>query len=1263
MPAIMSEQPKIEKAKTAIYRPPQKYLDLFWKLSDGTEDSLRNEGAVKLSQLIQDAETEDQSQILEYCRDRLIRGLSSSRKFARVGFSVALTQLLRSHTSLTTPDVLYTIKHKLKIQGQDKKSKADMGGIFLGKAFAFSALIQSGRLAKMTSAELEPIFNEILALSQKKSYLKPVCNNILEDLVKQVSVDTFGECVWPKIRDSVKEGWEGCTLDKLSLVLVCRGSHADVVNKKFLKKHFGYPVLSIENDEKLMKVILGTVTQKTEILLKKILPPMLQNDRTALSIWQGIGEPLLSKALEKKSDSSSQRQLLGLKLATSLLSCTNDKDQILELMACPSLAPAVFNNNISSKQDPLAVEANSLFDQLCTKVKTLSIQVDSLVSNLWSLATDLLEDSSKANTRDIITSTNFLRLMDLMEKEKAVKFAESMVEAIKGKSKTMKLSNNETAKKRQIESCIRCLHHALTSQYITSGDLQKIVMPLFLRLAFFTVTKKSSGVQHCDTLLNLEDGKAEQKLCKTLFFKSLDQLSTTAGGSSKKKSDHLESYVSLLIHLTEYVQELIKADKVKPMQDWTDEMSEEWNKIFKLLSKIQKKSKGQKSGQDTAFLLLFLFLAFNMLNDFKMAADLLQEVQVCFEKANKQKKEKISEDGSEPAWQEVVTEVLLNLMSLPSHLGRVISCSVLRSLTPHMTPGSTQLITQVLIPKAGRGDDADGAMVEGEAGDDDEEDDDDDDMVDADEPDEESDDDSDEDGEDEEEEEEEEEEEKMQAQVDEKFRASVKEALGAAAVMEESDEEEELSDLSDSEMFKLDDMLAEVFRQKKKAGQGRQNREEKKKEMATFRLRVLDLVEVLVKSDRCGDFVIDLMRPLLLLTLKSDADLSVFNKAKSVFQLLRSRAKGLTDSAHSAEDQKDLLQELLELAHTVSETSHVSDVSSACHMTMNLKYSEDESSENDCNTLIQDTLKNVIIKGKPKPPPSFFSNLIENDAAKYQFLLPMLVDCLKDNDTLKLHGKMICCSVLASLMRRTQKTSKDGKKTQALMNEAVSVVSQTILSLNASNIKVMFTKEMLNLAIAIQNKQDFFVKSPYGKKECDHLSSLKSKFNTDLKRLANKFITAVTRAQKRDANPKNDKKRKLDESPEQNGFVQNGVDHNDISNGVEESTSTPTTTPNKPKMTKRKLSIGEESMPKKKRTHNEPYRRVSGSIKVDSKFMNNSFEAKKGASGSWGERASRDLIVTKGKSFKHEKTKKKRGSYRGGSIDASSVHSIKFDSD
>lgn len=50
----------------------------------------------------------------------------------------------------------------------------------------------------------------------------------------------------------------------------------------------------------------------------------------------------------------------------------------------------------------------------------------------------------------------------------------------------------------------------------------------------------------------------------------------------------------------------------------------------------------------------------------------------------------------------------------------------------------------------------------------------------------------------------------------------------------------------------------------------------------------------------------------------------------------------------------------------------------------------------------------------------------------------------------------------------------------------------------------------------------------------------------------------------------------------------------------------------------------------------------------------------KGARGCWGERAAQDLKFTRGKSFRHEKTKKKRGSYKGGQIDIG-VNSIKFD--
>ena len=47
----------------------------------------------------------------------------------------------------------------------------------------------------------------------------------------------------------------------------------------------------------------------------------------------------------------------------------------------------------------------------------------------------------------------------------------------------------------------------------------------------------------------------------------------------------------------------------------------------------------------------------------------------------------------------------------------------------------------------------------------------------------------------------------------------------------------------------------------------------------------------------------------------------------------------------------------------------------------------------------------------------------------------------------------------------------------------------------------------------------------------------------------------------------------------------------------------------------------------------------------------------------WGFKAQQVLGAVRGKDFRHEKTKKKRGSYRGGSIDPNATFSFKYESD
>ncbi|CAM9359617.1 unnamed protein product, partial [Chrysoparadoxa australica] len=80
--------------------------------------------------------------------------------------------------------------------------------------------------------------------------------------------------------------------------------------------------------------------------------------------------------------------------------------------------------------------------------------------------------------------------------------------------------------------------------------------------------------------------------------------------------------------------------------------------------------------------------------------------------------------------------------------------------------------------------------------------------------------------------------------------------------------------------------------------------------------------------------------------------------------------------------------------------------------------------------------------------------------------------------------------------------------------------------------------------------------------------------------------------------------------------------------------------------------------------HGESFKRVRDEDwvgKLVSGTDNNEYENTFGEGG-YGYKAHQKLITVRGKDFRHEKTKKKRGSYRGGQISLGS-NSFKFDSD
>ncbi|KIK94288.1 hypothetical protein PAXRUDRAFT_828150 [Paxillus rubicundulus Ve08.2h10] len=75
---------------------------------------------------------------------------------------------------------------------------------------------------------------------------------------------------------------------------------------------------------------------------------------------------------------------------------------------------------------------------------------------------------------------------------------------------------------------------------------------------------------------------------------------------------------------------------------------------------------------------------------------------------------------------------------------------------------------------------------------------------------------------------------------------------------------------------------------------------------------------------------------------------------------------------------------------------------------------------------------------------------------------------------------------------------------------------------------------------------------------------------------------------------------------------------------------------------------------------NERFQRIKPQDITPELLLDNNYDARGGTANDYGEKAHRDLIVTRGAGFRKEKNKKKRGSYRGGEITMEN-HSIKFD--
>jgi DNA polymerase phi len=166
-------------------------------------------------------------------RDRLIRGLCSSRKAARFGFCVTLTELLRSlfgqdqdkvqALGLSVNGVIDEVVERTQVEGN---VPGNVGGLNLevgfssqslqerrdhkiGRLFGYKAIMQSGILLE-PSLSLDcwsKVLDHIYGMARKVPWLREECGLIVVEAIKNLgSKEDFRSCAQEAVQRLVSSG-------------------------------------------------------------------------------------------------------------------------------------------------------------------------------------------------------------------------------------------------------------------------------------------------------------------------------------------------------------------------------------------------------------------------------------------------------------------------------------------------------------------------------------------------------------------------------------------------------------------------------------------------------------------------------------------------------------------------------------------------------------------------------------------------------------------------------------------------------------------------------------------------------------------------------------------------------------------------------------------------------------------------------------------------------------------------------------------------
>ncbi|KUI57591.1 DNA polymerase V [Cytospora mali] len=834
---------------------------------------------------------------------RLFRGLASSRKASRLGFSIVLTEILQQlwgekdlcnqrYRGLTFAFVLNTLMEKTKpvgnIAGQEEKDH------YFGQLFGVECFVRAKVLFDDVT-RWHTILDLLIKLAKKKVWLKPQCAWVIVQASSQMDQDVAED-----------------TLQKLDTAGWAKTPEAVAVTVVFMERFAKIKMPSKSWRDFLSSKYLGELpavlkdSGKQEAKSQEPGQKVKQGSWTAQLhfVWDLILAHYIKLASAKSSDASDQfKQFWSRVVDQGFFSKTASEPQkftgfmifqkFLETgLSHPHIVQNLFSQNFTTCLMNQAAKQDRYLHRAATKaLKAIEIAADQRRDLVPLIVQHLLGKHGAYNFDQRTNSKTVDKLLQFTRPEHAP-------EVIKIVRQLVLASEGDSAEN----------HVLVYGDYLFR--LASVVPP--------EADAKSTGKISVG-------GQALQELAKLAYPKAGEAV---AGLSDKTKPilrQRLTSALAKFVKRPEDFGEFCNAIMLidSSSVDMDDELQEE---LIEALEKLQqltnpKVAKGDKTGAYQGLALLYAVAILQLYNEEPDAIEILNDLKQCHEKLFTKNND---DEGDVSA---LLVEILLAMVARPSSLMRQTAERVFEGFTSLMTEAALTLLTDTLAAKEDAeglrslfDTDADMEDAEEVAGSDIDEDEISElgsdvefvDMKNAEEEEDGSSEGEDGEGENSDEEESDEEEDEEMDEAESKLKAlddDLAKLLNSHRLDKDKDaaSSDDDSDMSDSEMMALDEKLSATFKMRMKDSNKKKENKDAKETVINFKHRALDLLAIFARKEAANPLAYKLLLPLLqMMRITKTKDLA--RKAGNIIADLakaQKKAKTVTKEEQKEEQQDD----------------------------------------------------------------------------------------------------------------------------------------------------------------------------------------------------------------------------------------------------------------------------------------------------------------------------------------------------------------------